>query len=45
MRETREPRDTQVDIWLAPSLGHLPVRIRLTQDNGDVVDQQLRTLP
>ena len=45
VRETREPRDTQVDIWLAPSLGHLPVRIRLTQDNGDVVDQQLRTLP
>lgn len=45
VREPRQPRDTRVDIWLAPSLGHLPVRIRLTQDNGDVVDQQLRTLP
>ena len=45
VRETREPRDTRVDIWLAPSLGHLPVRIRLTQDNGDVVDQSLRSLP
>jgi hypothetical protein len=45
VREPREPHDTRVDIWLAPSLGHLPVRIRLTQDNGDVVDQRLRTLP
>lgn len=45
VREPREPHDTRVDIWLAPSLGHLPVRIRLTQDNGDVVDQRLNTLP
>jgi len=45
VREPREPDDTRVDIWLAPSLGHLPVRIRLTQDNGDAVDQRLRTLP
>ena len=45
VREPREPRDTRVDIWLAPSLGHLPVRIRLTQDNGDVVDQRLSSLP
>ena len=45
VREPRQPRDTRVDIWLAPSLGHLPVRIRLTQDSGDVVDQQLRILP
>lgn len=45
VREPREPRDTRVDIWLAPSLGHLPVRIRLTQDNGDVVDQRLSALP
>jgi len=45
---TREPQglySTRVDLWLAPSLGHLPVRIRLTQDNGDVVDQRLATLP
>jgi len=45
VREPRELRDTRVDIWLAPSLGHLPVRIRLTQDNGDVVDQRLTSLP
>lgn len=44
----REPQglySTRVDLWLAPSLGHLPVRIRLTQDNGDVVDQRLTALP
>lgn len=45
VREPREPRDTQVEIWLAPSLGHLPVRIRLAQENGDVVDQRLSSLP
>jgi len=45
VREPREPRATRVDIWLAPSLGHLPVRIRLTQDNGDLVDQRLTSLP
>ena len=45
VREPLEARDTRVEIWLAPSLGHLPVRIRLTQDSGDVVDQRLRSLP
>lgn len=32
--------DSKLEIWLAPSLGYLPVRIRLTQANGDVADQQ-----
>lgn len=45
VREPRQAYDTKVDIWLAPSLGHLPVRIRITQDNGDVVDQQLSAKP
>lgn len=47
-RLTRPPRhehDSTVDIWLAPSLQHLPVRIRVTEPNGDVADQQLRQLP
>lgn len=34
--------DPRVEIWLAPGVGYLPVRIRLTQANGDVVDQQWR---
>ena len=35
--------DPKVEIWLAPDVGYLPVRIRLTQANGDVVDQQWRS--
>jgi hypothetical protein len=31
--------DPKTEIWLAPDLGYLPVRIRLTQRNGDFVDQ------
>lgn len=33
--------DNRVELWLAPSLGYVPVRMRWTQANGDVVDQQL----
>lgn len=35
--------DPKTEIWLAPELGYLPVRIRLTQRNGDFVDQQWKT--
>jgi hypothetical protein len=34
--------DAKTEIWLAPDVGYLPVRIRLTQPNGDFVDQQWR---
>ncbi|MBC7437230.1 MAG: DUF3108 domain-containing protein [Bdellovibrionales bacterium] len=46
LKLTRNPRrdfDLRVELWLAPSLGYLPARIRLTQANGDYVDQQLRS--
>jgi hypothetical protein len=42
---TRKPQrdyDQTVEVWLAPSLAWLPVRIRITQYKGDFVDQQLR---
>lgn len=45
VREARGPHDTQVELWLAPGLEHLPVRIRLEQSSGDQVDQQLSRLP
>lgn len=32
----------QVELWLAPALGWLPARLRLTQGNGDYIDQQWR---
>lgn len=41
---TRQPRhasDQTVEVWLAPALHHIPVRLRIRQGNGDVVDQQL----
>ena len=42
-RLPRKEFDTTVDVWLAPSQGHLPVRMRITQANGDVADQRLIT--
>jgi hypothetical protein len=43
LKLTRNPRqlyDQQVDIWLAPQLGYLPARIRITEANGDYIDQK-----
>ncbi len=45
---TREPRhehDSRIEIWLAPALQHLPVRIRVTEADGGQADQRLRQLP
>jgi hypothetical protein len=45
MRLWRDPSgeyDPKVEVWLAAEVGFLPVRIRLTQPNGDFVDQQWR---
>ena len=42
---TRKPRrdyDQTAELWLAPALGYLPVRIKLTEKNGDFVDQLWR---
>ncbi len=41
VREPMHTYDNRVEVWLAPALGHLPVRILWTQANGDVVDQRL----
>jgi hypothetical protein len=43
-REPRHPYDQAVEIWFAPALGHLPVRILLSQGNGDVFDQRLSNI-
>jgi Protein of unknown function (DUF3108) len=34
VREARKPRDVQVDVWLDPARGHIPVRALLTQPEG-----------
>lgn len=44
-RLPRKEFDSTVEMWLAPDLQHLPVRLRVTQSNGDVADQQLSRLP
>lgn len=35
--------DPKVELWLAPEMAYLPVRIRLSQPNGDFVEQQWRS--
>lgn len=41
-RLPRKPFDRKIELWLAPELGWLPVRIRQTEPNGDWADLQLR---
>ncbi len=41
-RNARKPFDDTVELWLAPALGYLPVRFKLTQANGDFADMRLR---
>ena len=43
-RQPRREFDQKVEIWYAPALGYLPVRSKITQANGDFVDQQLNAL-
>ncbi len=40
IRNPRKEYDTKVELWLAPNMDYAPVRLRLTQPNGDSVDQQ-----
>ncbi|ABM56767.1 conserved hypothetical protein [Verminephrobacter eiseniae EF01-2] len=42
-RRPRHGHDQRAELWLAPALGHLPARIRLTQANGDYADLRLRS--
>lgn len=45
---TRAPlheHDQTIELWMAPALQHLPVRIRVSQANGDWLDQRLVLAP
>jgi hypothetical protein len=42
-RAPRREFDQRVELWFAPQMGYLPVRIRITNANGDTVDQLLRS--
>ena len=39
-REAMGDYGNRAEVWLAPSMGYLPVRIRLTESNGNFVDQK-----
>jgi hypothetical protein len=39
-RNPRQEFDQRVELWLAPALGYLPARIRITEPNGDYIDQK-----
>ncbi|MBU3740015.1 MAG: DUF3108 domain-containing protein, partial [Rhodoferax sp.] len=39
VRNPRKEFDQRVEIWLAPAQAYLPVRVRITDPNGDRVDQ------
>lgn len=43
LRNPRREFDQKVELWLAPSLGYLPVRVRITDTNDDFLDQQWRS--
>jgi hypothetical protein len=40
-RQPRREFDQHIEVWFAPTLGYLPVRLRITNANGDFVDQLL----
>lgn len=42
VRNPRREFDQKVELWLAPALGYLPARVRITEHDGDYVDQQWR---
>ena len=42
-RLPRRDHDQTAQIWLAPTLDYLPVRIRIVQANGDFADLRLRS--
>ncbi|MEG3001018.1 MAG: DUF3108 domain-containing protein [Comamonas sp.] len=42
-RLPRSGRDQKAELWLAPALGYLPVRIRLSEGNGDYADLRLQS--
>jgi hypothetical protein len=43
-RLPRNEYDQKIDIWLSPSHGYLPARIRIIQANGDVIEETLQSV-
>lgn len=45
MRQPRKEGDSRIELWLGRTLDYLPVRLRVTESDGDSADQQLSALP
>jgi hypothetical protein len=43
-RVPRNEYDQQIDMWLSPAHGYLPARLRITQANGDVIEETLKSV-
>lgn len=43
LRAPRKEFDRRVELWLAPTLGYMPVRFKQTEQNGDTFDLLLRS--
>ena len=43
VRQARKEFDPRLEVWLAPAVGYLPIRIKQTEQNGNVFDLQLRS--
>ena len=44
-RPTRRPNELTVELWIAPELRYLPVRIRIEQDAATFVDLMISGKP
>jgi Protein of unknown function (DUF3108) len=43
VRNPRKEFDARLELWLAPDLGYLPVRMKQTEANGNTLELQLRS--
>ena len=43
-RIPRNEYDQKLELWLSPSHGYVPARLRITQANGDVIEETLKSL-
>ena len=44
VRNPRQPFDQKVELWLAAQLDYLPVRLKITEANGDYIDQKWQSI-
>lgn len=43
-RDSGNRSEQKIELWLSPTMGYLPVRIKISNANGDFVEQQLRAV-